>query len=102
MNTKEKVMCKNCGEEITKEQGFKYQDGYVCECCFYDDFFMCEDCGTLTKLEDCKVVNPHLENKKYVCPACSEDYQNCSHCNSLIFHSAFIIAHIIPGLILGV
>ena len=40
MITKEKVMCKNCGEEIAKEQGFKYQDGYVCECCFYDEFFI--------------------------------------------------------------
>lgn len=87
MNTKEKIECKNCGEEITKEQGFKYQDGYVCECCFYDDFFTCEDCGTLTKLEDCKVVNPHLENKKYVCPDCATEYQTCTHCNSLITHA---------------
>ena len=87
MITKEKFECYNCGEEITKEEGFKYKDGYLCECCFYDEFFMCEDCGTLTKQSDCKVINPHLENKKYVCPECSQNYQICSHCNSLISHA---------------
>lgn len=87
MNTNEKVMCYNCGEEITKEEGFKYKDGYLCECCYYDQFFMCESCGSLTNQSDCKVVNPHLENRMFVCPDCANHYETCSHCDSLITHS---------------
>lgn len=86
MNTNEKVLCKNCGEEISKEKGFNYQDGFLCEFCFYDEFFMCEDCGKLIRQSECKVVNPHLENKKYVCSDCAKDYRICTHCNALVTH----------------
>ena len=79
MNTNEKVLCKNCGEEISKDQGFNYQDGYLCEFCFYDEFFMCEDCGKLIRQSECKVVNPHLENKKYICSDCAKDYRICRY-----------------------
>ena len=87
MITNEKVMCKNCGEEIEKVQGFEYQDGYLCECCYYDEFFICENCGSLTKHSECKVINPHLESRMYVCPDCADRYQVCSHCDSLITQS---------------
>ena len=87
MITNEKIKCYNCGEEISKEEGFKYKDGYLCECCYYDDFFCCEDCGALTPLVDSRTINPHLETKKYVCPSCSQNYEYCNHCDSLISHS---------------
>ena len=84
MITNEKIICKNCGEEIRKEDGYEYLDGYLCQCCFYEDFITCEDCGTLTPANSAKVINPHLESKKYVCSDCSDNYLRCSHCESLI------------------
>ena len=84
MITNEKIKCYNCGEEITREEGYEYKDGYLCESCYYKDFIICEDCGALIPAESAKVVNPHLETKKYVCPDCAANYQKCSHCQSLI------------------
>ncbi len=84
MITNEKVECYNCGEEILREEGYEYKDGYLCEFCYNDDFVLCEDCGSLIKIEDSKVINPHLENKKYVCSNCVNNYRRCSHCESLV------------------
>lgn len=84
MITKEKIVCKNCGEKIRKEDGYEYQDGSLCEACYYEDFVACEDCGSLIKVEESKVINPHLENKKYVCSDCANNYHRCSHCESLV------------------
>lgn len=84
MITKEKVKCLSCGEEISREEGYEYKDGYLCESCYYEDFVTCADCGSLIKSEDAKVINPHLENKKYVCSDCADNYHRCSHCESLV------------------
>lgn len=84
MITNEKVKCYNCGEEISREEGYEYKDGFLCRDCYYEDFVTCADCGSLIKSEDAKVINPHLENKKYVCSDCADNYHRCSHCESLV------------------
>ena len=63
MNTKEKVECYNCGEEILIEEGYEYQEKFLCETCYCDDFFMCEDCGAvvLEHYED-TYFTEHMEN----------------------------------------
>ena len=84
MITKEKVECKNCGEFILREEGYKYNKEYLCESCYYEDFIICGDCGTIIDVSKAKIVNPHLENKKHVCSDCANNYHQCSHCESLI------------------
>lgn len=46
-----KVKCYNCGEEIKREEGYENKDGYLCESCYYEDFIICKDCGTLIPAE---------------------------------------------------
>lgn len=87
MITNEKVKCYNCGEEIKREEGYEYKNGVLCQDCYHENFVVCEDCGALIPAEYAKVVNPHLENKKYVCTDCSTNYQKCSHCESLVSNS---------------
>ena len=84
MITKEKVECYNCGEEIMREEGYEYKNGFLCQDCHNEDFVTCADCGSLILAENAKVVNPHLKNKRYVCPDCSTNYYRCSHCESLV------------------
>lgn len=87
MITKEKVECYNCGEEIMREEGYEYKNGFLCQDCYYEDFVTCADCGSLILAENAKIVNPHLENRRYVCQDCSTNYHRCSHCESLITRS---------------
>lgn len=71
--------CADCGEKIA-EGGEFYEtaDGrIICESCYEDSYFTCEDCGDIYPMDDAVSVNG---GEIYVCQDCADDTGNYYHC----------------------
>jgi len=87
------VKCNGCGEFIKTDDASYYfgtlpldGDAY-CETCFYDRFYICEDCGKPFPTDDGQMVyyrnrNWRIDPKdfKVVCESCLENYNRCEDC----------------------
>ena len=68
-----KRQCADCGEEIEEDaECYETDDGYICESCFIDNYFICDQCGKVKPVEsmeywgDSCICSDCLENE---CPA---------------------------------
>lgn len=84
------VRCSECGEWIDERDALTTEDGdVICESCYEDDFFTCEDCGAIVRCDDGVTVNPNTRAERMVCSCCAEDYTPCDDCEEL-FSSSYL------------
>jgi len=94
---KEIKTCYDCGEEIEGEF-YEYDGNYICQDCYENYYFMCEDCGKIEHqdngywIKDAEklVCENCADNNYYCCEDCGEWYENttyiehhgevCEHC----------------------
>lgn len=73
------VECSECGEYILKEVAKETYDGdFICEDCYEDNYYTCENCGKVCHLEDCYWI---ADEEKYVCNKCLDNYYKCEACH---------------------
>lgn len=76
------VRCDDCGEWIPEDEALTTADGdTICESCFEDDYFTCEDCGEIHHRDDVIVANPDTRYAEYICSDCADrHYYHCEDC----------------------
>lgn len=77
--------CLDCGEIHNKDEGYSYKDGYICQDCYEDGYFICEHCGEICNSDDLVCANNETRNEKCVCEYCAENYYTrCNECGCVI------------------
>ena len=84
MSTNEKVKCRDCERMILREEAIEYDDGYLCESCFGDDYIVCADCGCIVPVSDSNIVSEGHRSERVVCGRCLDQYARCSACGEYI------------------
>lgn len=76
------VQCSDCGEWVPEDEALTTADGdTICEDCYGDSYFTCEDCGEISHMDDAVRVNPDTWREAYVCQRCADDdYYRCDDC----------------------
>lgn len=76
-----KKICKNCNNVIEGE--FVEVDGeYVCQDCFDEYYFYCEDCGRIEELDYGYWIEG---DEKMICSDCADNnYHTCEDCGRLV------------------
>ena len=76
------VQCADCGEWIPEDEARITADGdTICESCYDDDYFTCEDCGEIHPNSELVEVNPGTYGVTYVCESCADrNYYKCEEC----------------------
>ena len=76
------VQCSDCGEWVPEDDALTTADGdTICESCYSDSYFTCEDCGEIFHMYDAVRVNPDTWREAYVCQRCADDdYYRCDDC----------------------
>ena len=59
----------------------------MCETCYTEDFYVCEDCGTAIPIVEAVIVNRTLSNERIVCHECAVNYVLCSACGDYYFQN---------------
>ena len=75
--------CADCGEKIAEgDEFYETADGrIICESCYEDSYFTCEDCGDIYPMDDAVSVN---NGEMYVCQDCADvtgNYYRCVSCD---------------------
>lgn len=76
------VRCDDCGEWVPEDEYYVTADGEtICESCYENNYFTCEDCGEIHSHEDLIVVDPGHRYEQYVCSDCAErHFYRCDDC----------------------
>lgn len=76
------VRCDDCGEWVPEDESYVTADGEtICESCYEDNYFTCEECGDIHSNEDLIVVDPGYRYEQYVCSDCAErHFYRCDDC----------------------
>ena len=84
------VQCSECAEWVEKDGALTTEDGEaICQSCYEDWFFTCEDCGAIVRTDDGYTVNRNQRSERMVCSCCAKDYTRCDDCEEL-FSSSYI------------
>ena len=84
------VQCSECDEWVDENDAMTTENGEViCESCYEDDFFTCEDCGAIVRCDDGYHVNPNTRGERMVCESCADGYCRCDDCEEL-FSSSYV------------
>ena len=77
------VTCYNCGCIIEGCDDYEDDNGNaICESCFYDYYFNCEQCGDVTAQDDLISID---DGREYVCESCAESYYyHCDDCGEYV------------------
>lgn len=75
--------CCDCGEWLPEEEfEYDYHGNPLCNSCFEDHYFVCEDCGDVEDADDMVTVHTYSSGEKYVCSYCAEhNYYRCMDCD---------------------
>ena len=79
-------LCSNCDCELP-ETPYNDTDPNLCEECFHELYFYCEDCEAFYSSESdfCYEVNtPDGEYTKIVCERCYDHYSTCDYCGHTV------------------
>lgn len=84
------TQCEDCGDWIPTDDGYwvgEYEDHFVCEDCFDDNYIKCEDCGKYFLEEDLTYIDGYCGGY-YVCYDCRihGDYAQCPDCGNWFYY----------------
>lgn len=84
----EVVMCESCEDPQWADEAESTRDGHACSSCYEDNYFGCDDCGTIVHREDTYFV--HDES---VCNRCLDRYYSyCEECDTY-YHEDYADDH---------
>ena len=84
------VQCAECGEWVEERSSYITEDNdHVCESCYEEWYFTCEDCGAVARTNDGYTVNRNQRHERMVCSSCADDYTRCDDCGEL-FSSSYV------------
>lgn len=66
--------CENCGRRIYFDDAYDVNDQYICDNCFTNYCFTCDDCGERHFTYDKHCVEIDEDVVEYYCPRCYENY----------------------------
>ena len=71
--------CENCGCRIYFDDAYYVNDEYVCDHCFNNYCFICDNCGEAFYNEMKQCVEIAEDTVEYYCPHCAEHYKNYNY-----------------------
>lgn len=76
-------VCAICGGTLNEDNRIwvECENRYICEDCYSDSYFTCDDCGEVHHCDDENCV----EGSRYVCSSCFEDYYYCGDCGEYYY-----------------
>lgn len=83
---KEKKICSECGQEIQGE-AIEIDGESVCESCFDEYFFYCDDCGKVERKDYGYWID---DADKLVCDNCINNYHHCEDCGNYFENATYI------------
>jgi hypothetical protein len=76
----EKLVCSVCGEPLTEDNAFLFNEEYYCEDCLDDVTIVCDSCGTRILRDDARI-----DDNYSLCEDCYEShYTSCENCGAII------------------
>lgn len=78
------VKCRECKDLILREEAIEYNNEYLCQSCFDEEYTVCNDCGCVIPNSDTTVINPDRRTEKRVCDSCLEKYFLCDICGEYL------------------
>lgn len=70
--------CRDCGRKLNSIE-HEIDGEYLCEDCFQEKYFYCDECGKIEEKENGYLVN----EEKWVCQSCLDDYYDqCNDCGN--------------------
>ena len=78
-------VCSDCGEVINKDTDdydYTADDELICNSCYEDYYFTCEDCGNIYHIDDCITIHSGWDREvSFVCQNCADNnYYKCDEC----------------------
>lgn len=67
--------CECCGGRIYYDDAYYVGDDYVCDHCFNNECFVCDNCGEAYYNTDKHCVEISEDEVEYMCPHCYENYK---------------------------
>lgn len=87
MNENERTLCAICGEEHDIDSMTETEDGYVCEDCLSEEYFLCDHCEEYHRRDEAAEVmcrHGYRTVPEYWCESCvDEDAVRCYDCDTL-------------------
>lgn len=83
----EKIVCSKCGQVIDYDD-YKISEGeYVCQDCFDEYYFYCDDCGKVEERDNSYYVE---DEDKLVCDECIQNYCLCEDCGNYFRDTIYV------------
>lgn len=78
----ERIICADCGREITDNSYVELPNGdFLCEDCYDENYYKCDYCGNIIRKEDAYETS----NGDIVCDYCFENhYTRCEACDEIV------------------
>ena len=94
MENNEVRVCADCGCVIEEnEEYFELSDGSViCESCFENDYFICDDCGSIEPIDNVvPIYDRYGSVESYVCQYCADhNYSYCENCEE--YYQTYLVS----------
>ena len=68
--------CENCGCRICYDDAYYVGDDYICDRCFNNDCFVCDNCGETYYNTEKHCVEIDEDRVEYMCSHCYENYKD--------------------------
>jgi hypothetical protein len=68
--------CECCGCRIYYDDAYYVGDDYICDHCFNNECFVCDNCGEAYYNTDKHCVEIEEDRVEYMCPHCCENYKD--------------------------
>lgn len=80
------VECFDCERWVPEDEIYYTSDGDpICQECYDEGYFTCEECGEIHSMDDMIAVNRNYSDETYVCEDCADrNYYRCDDCGEWV------------------